>query len=790
MIRNLLLLSLAICSLKVSGQTFEVENIGFSFEVQKWEKVNSKFSDFGAVLYNDQIIFCTERNIDQVLVGENNWKKGKHYNIFSYHIVGKDIVEAELKKPSLFSEKFTFNSHTGPICFSETKDTVFFSRVEKVKLKGKEGKFNFKPQMYMCIRVKNGWGKLKKLAFNENGYSFSHPSFDSKKQELYFASDRPGGLGESDIYKAKLDSGGNFTMVENLGENVNSDSKEMFPFFYKGDLFYSSDRKTGKGGLDIYWTYVIGQCWKKSERLGDDINTSEDDFSMYIYADYSRGFIASNQNGNDDIFYFDMEKKVTIQSALVGEFSYRNLDNDVSNIKVQLTSDNIDMVFETVSNEVGKFNLRELPSGEKYTVNVVNNSDDDLYVTFYNEDGKVISKMIINGRGNFEYKELNSESSLIALIENEDDFTIGTTFTGKIVTSDHSIPDKTLKIVLVDVDGQSMQSTETDKNGNFLFKEIDYDANNRIKLENYDDDYSLFVFNDKGEIIAKLRIDENGVFTYRQLKNETSDLSLIDTEDDEFSFATKYFLGELIYNKHQKIRMDSIYVEVYNKDRELLERKKINSSDNFMFDELPLEDIYLFKTNYDEDPLALNLYDHNGKLIAKLVRDPETGFFLYKLLENDRTIINLANTDDHVDFNFNHNNSTANNYQENNNNGNVNVSNFTGYEKNIVYFDVNSSFMTDKEKSKLNTLINELKAVQGPIMIEGHTDINGANDYNQWLSQRRSQRVLNFLVSKGVPRSKIQITYYGEEKPKKVCPEGGCTEDQVHKFNRRVSLKY
>ncbi|MCB0479127.1 MAG: OmpA family protein [Crocinitomicaceae bacterium] len=797
MIQRLLVFLISLITLQSFGQTFEVEKIEFTFKKQKWEQVNSKFSDFGAVLAEDRVIFCTNRAIDQVIVGENNWKKGKHYNIYSFLLEGDTLLTAELKKPRLYAEKFTSNSHSGPICFSVTQDTVFFSRVEKAKLKGKEGKFHFKPQMYRCIRQKNGWGKLEKLEFNQNGYSFSHPSYDSKNGILYFASDIPGGKGASDIYSSKMDSTGGFSVIENLGDQVNTAGVEMFPHYYRGDLFFSSDREGGKGKLDLYFTYKKEKGWSVPENLGDEMNTAEDDFSMYLFGDYTSGLMASKIDGEDDIFYFDVEKKVTIQSELVGLFSYRNLNSDASGIKIQVTSDDTDLVFETISDADGKFNLRELPSGEKYTINIINEGDEDLYVTFYDDNGEVLSRMIINKKGKFEYKQLGSDVSLINLIENEDDFSMSNNFVGKIVSSDNSIPDKKLQVALVDSNGTIIQATETDRFGNFEFREIDLSANNRIKLQDADDDYGLFVFNEKGEIIAKLKIDENGMFTYRKLENESADLELISSTDDDFSFTNKYYLGELINKDGKKVMMDTIFIAVYDKNKSLIDSTQINGLGDFVFAELPVEDIYLFRTNYSEDPLTLNLYNYKGELVAKLVRDPKSGFFLYKLIANDTTNIELTDYNENADFNFNqsnqnnqgnnNNNSNQNNHQDHNNE--VNASNFTGEEADIIYFDVNSSYMTDKEKSKLNALANQLKSGSGSIIIEGHTDINGDNDYNQWLSERRSQRVFNYLIAKGVDSSRIQSKFYGEEKPEKLCPDGNCTEEQVHKFNRRVTIK-
>lgn len=779
---------LLLISGSLVSQTFEVEKVEFTFEVKELEKINSKFSDFNAVLHAGKIIFTSDRDIDYVTAGENNWKKGKHYNIISFDVTGDSISTAELKKPKIYSEKFTSNSHCGPICFSETGDTIFFSRVEKAKLKGEKGKFHFKPQLYMCFRAKNGYGSLQKLELNQDGYSFSHPSYDSKNKVLYFASDVKGGKGAGDIYRSKMDSTGNFSEIENLGGKINTASNEMFPFFYQGELFFSSDRKGGFGDLDVYWTYENKKNWKKPMNMGETLNTDEDDFGINIYADYTRGFISSNVEGSDDIYYFNMEKKVTIQNELVGTFSYRNLDNDASGIKIQMTSDDLDMVFETVSDENGKFHLRELPSGQKYKINIVNNNEDDLYVTFYNEDGEITSTMIINGKGKFDYKQLDSDKSLLAVIDNEDDFDINMDYTGKIVTSDNQIPEEKLEIRLIDSDGNVIKVMETDDLGNFQFKEIDYRSSNRFQLANADDDYALFVFNSKGEVVSKLKIDENGIFNFRKLSSETTNLEAVNTIDD-FDFNGVWYYGQLMDQKNKVVLGDAIGISVYDKNENQIGNAIINDEGKFFFGSLPVEEIYLFKSsNVDDTGFSFWVFDHKGKVIAKLYRDKNNQYFVLKNLESDSS--NIATTDYNENTNFNFNNNT-NNTTNNNTNNTTNNTNENDYsvenERNVIYFDKNSSYMTEAEKKKLQDLLSAIKNHKGKVVIEGHTDIDGEDEYNIWLSERRTQRVYQFLLSNGVSNGNLSISHHGERQPEKKCEGADCGED-IDKLNRRVVI--
>ena len=72
-------------------------------------------------------------------------------------------------------------------------------------------------------------------------------------KHLYFSSNRPGGFGMYDIYKANINDDGTLSDVENLGQNVNSEGQEGFPFFSNDNvLYFSSDGHLGIGGLDVF----------------------------------------------------------------------------------------------------------------------------------------------------------------------------------------------------------------------------------------------------------------------------------------------------------------------------------------------------------------------------------------------------------------------------------------------------------------------------------------------------------------------------------------------------------
>jgi outer membrane protein OmpA-like peptidoglycan-associated protein len=151
-------------------------------------------------------------------------------------------------------------------------------------------------------------GKLvydSEFPFNESTYSATHPAFNSTGDTLFFASDMAGGFGGMDIYYSTL-VGTVWLAPINVGELINTAKNEIYPFVDQGILYFSSDGHPGLGGID---TYTVSEVDGNSEisNLGYPLNTSWDDFGIYINDDH--GFIASNRpegQGSDDIYEFQL----------------------------------------------------------------------------------------------------------------------------------------------------------------------------------------------------------------------------------------------------------------------------------------------------------------------------------------------------------------------------------------------------------------------------------------------------------------------------------------------------
>src|SRR5690606_8902231 len=102
----------------------------------------------------------------------------------------------------------------------------------------------------------------------------AHPALSPDETTLYFASNMPGSVGESDIYKVSINDDGSFGTPENLGENINTEGRETFPFLSgNNELFFASDSHPGLGGLDIFVSIAEADgSFNKVLNVGEPIN--------------------------------------------------------------------------------------------------------------------------------------------------------------------------------------------------------------------------------------------------------------------------------------------------------------------------------------------------------------------------------------------------------------------------------------------------------------------------------------------------------------------------------------
>lgn len=278
---------------------------------------NCENSDFGAVDFGDDVVFASARNNNLMIKRSYAWNEKPYLDLFTVKVSGDSI-----SMPTSFSAKLNSIYHDGPLSFSANNSEVYFTRnnfyAYKVPKSGEDGVNNLK--ILYAKKISTGWSDVQELPFNSNSFSTGHPSISTTGDTLYFTSDRPGGLGNSDIYYVTRTANG-WSEPVNMGAQINTEGDEMFPFIdAQGLLYFSSNGRLGLGGLDIFISkkdydgnYVV-------KNLGAPINSSSDDFSFFLNRSGNQGFIASNRDGgvgDDDVYGFNVVTPISFNTKII-----------------------------------------------------------------------------------------------------------------------------------------------------------------------------------------------------------------------------------------------------------------------------------------------------------------------------------------------------------------------------------------------------------------------------------------------------------------------------------------
>jgi outer membrane protein OmpA-like peptidoglycan-associated protein len=267
------------------------------FQINKIN-VNSENSSFGAIQYGSTLYFAAAKKDGNKIYG---WNDEPFLDLYQSTFNKQNNTYSD---PVSISE---LNSvyHEGPLTMTKDGNTIYFSSEsfnEKVFEKDKIKKLKFgQVALYKAVKNNGKWSTITSLPFNSKSYSTGNPSIDSTGKILFFASNMPGSIGGTDIWRVSINTDGTYGIPENMGEEVNTEADENFPFIADDNtLYFSSNRFMGLGGFDVYSIKL--NAASKAVNLGAPINSAKDDFSFSIDSDNKTGYISSNRLGNDNIY--------------------------------------------------------------------------------------------------------------------------------------------------------------------------------------------------------------------------------------------------------------------------------------------------------------------------------------------------------------------------------------------------------------------------------------------------------------------------------------------------------
>ncbi len=276
-------------------------------QVKNEQAVNTAGLEFSPTFYEDGIVFISTNNAGLKKVTDTQLKLPAMSILRS-----RRNTEGALQTPEPFAKELSSEYHEGPVCFDRTAETVYFSRNTLMNGKVKTDKDGTqRMRLYTAKKSGASWSDPVTLPFNTNEFDDCHPAISIDGDKLFFASNRPGGLGGMDIYVAYR-VGESWSEPVNLGASVNTSGNEVFPFVHADNtLYYASTGLQGKGGLDLYLTTPTGSNeWSKPVNLGEPFNTGGDDFGLIVDLDKINGYYSTagaGGQGGDEILSFYVE---------------------------------------------------------------------------------------------------------------------------------------------------------------------------------------------------------------------------------------------------------------------------------------------------------------------------------------------------------------------------------------------------------------------------------------------------------------------------------------------------
>ncbi|HEY5826310.1 MAG TPA: hypothetical protein VIT44_18195, partial [Cyclobacteriaceae bacterium] len=333
------------------------------YKIKNLEAINTPFAEYAPAYLNSELYFASSRSNAKIYEASGT----PFTDLYKAETKGANVdVNTVAPLSDLINAP---NINEGGITFSPDGKTMVYAKGNSGKRKGSND-----VDLYLS-RFRNGqWGQPILVNINQPDSWESTPAFSPDGRTIYFSSNRKGGYGGLDIYTAQMDSRGRFGRVKNLGAEINTAGDELFPYVSEnGKLYLSSDGHPGYGMLDIF---VVNRVNGKTvvENLGQPVNSTADDFGMYLFK-ADRGFLTSNREGgkgDDDIYTFiNEDPNLKVVNYFLQGITYTTKPDSSRTIlpdtRVTIMDGNGNVMQDFVTGNDGKFLFR-VYENENYTL--------------------------------------------------------------------------------------------------------------------------------------------------------------------------------------------------------------------------------------------------------------------------------------------------------------------------------------------------------------------------------------------------------------------------------------
>jgi len=282
-------------------------NFSFSQKVEITKlNLNTELDHFSPFAIGDKVFFSYNLTSRRGRAIKDKYQ-GNIYTMYE----GKKEESGEITNVKRIEKTELGQFNMSAATFSKDGKVMYFttnnSNKGENKLKGIDT-YNLQIQRAVYQEGK-GWTNFETMPFCKPNFNYAHPALTPDGSTLYFVANEKGTKGKSDLFKVSVSNHKTYGEIQHLSEAVNSSRSELFPFVSKDNkLYFSSDRRGGKGGMDIY-VYDLKSSDKKQKpkSLKTPINSPGEDMAFFLLEDLSSGYVTSRRykgEGGDDLYYF------------------------------------------------------------------------------------------------------------------------------------------------------------------------------------------------------------------------------------------------------------------------------------------------------------------------------------------------------------------------------------------------------------------------------------------------------------------------------------------------------
>ena len=339
---------------------------------------NAKITNAGSILNSENeeylpVVSADESMMIFTYVGkestggrQNKLMQPNEYGDYYEDVFQSKKVNGEWTKPTPISNINT-NTHDAAIAISPDGQKMFVYRDNG----------DDHGDIYISYLKDTTWTVPVKILGEVNSFAWEGScSLTSDGKTLYFSSERSGGYGGRDIYRATLMPDSTWGKVVNLGDSINTALDDDAPFIHPDGitLYYSSKGKNSMGGYDIFEAKMNTKdsLFRSPRNLGYPINTTDDDIYYVLSANGKTGYYASGKKGGSglkDLYFVDpgTTEKAPIACLVKGNITF-NKQPVEGNISVVVTSKNNEVYANLKSNTATGHYVTTFPAGANYKV--------------------------------------------------------------------------------------------------------------------------------------------------------------------------------------------------------------------------------------------------------------------------------------------------------------------------------------------------------------------------------------------------------------------------------------